>query len=71
MNVEDNFHFVAFVFDGQGSRSIFGSNWPVCLVAASYAQVYDALSEVLGDVAADERSLIFGANAISAYRLAL
>ncbi len=63
--------YVDRVLDWFGpSRLIFGSNWPVCLVAASYAQVHDALSEALGGISEDERSLIYGGNAISAYRLA-
>jgi L-fuconolactonase len=64
--------YVDRVLDWFGpERLIFGSNWPVCLVAASYGQVYDALSEVLGDLAEDERGMIFGGNAVSAYGLAL
>jgi L-fuconolactonase len=63
--------YVDRVLDWFGpQRLIFGSNWPVCLVAASYAQVHGALSEALADLAEDERDMIFGGNAISAYRLA-
>jgi L-fuconolactonase len=29
-------------------RCMFGSDWPVCLLAASYAQVMDALQQVVG-----------------------
>jgi hypothetical protein len=42
----------------------------VCLAAASYAQVYDTLSEALGDLAEDERGMILVGNAVSAYGLA-
>ena len=29
-------------------RCIFGSDWPVCLLAASYAQVMDAMQQIVG-----------------------
>jgi L-fuconolactonase len=29
-------------------RCIFGSDWPVCLLAASYARVMDALQQIVG-----------------------
>jgi L-fuconolactonase len=50
-------------------RLIFGSNWPVCLLAGSYARVFDALVEALGDIPRRDRERIFGANALEAYRL--
>lgn len=50
-------------------RLMFGSNWPVCLLAGSYVQVYDALVQALGDITRDEHDRIFGGNAATAYRL--
>ncbi len=50
-------------------RLLFASNWPVCLLAGSYAQVHDALSEVLEGISGSERDRIFGGNAIAAYQL--
>ena len=47
-------------------RCVFGSDWPVCLVAGSYAQVIDACHELM-PAAARER--VFGANAAELYRL--
>jgi L-fucono-1,5-lactonase len=29
-------------------RCMFGSDWPVCLLAASYAQVLDAMRQIVG-----------------------
>ena len=45
-------------------RCMFGSDWPVCLVAASYAQVMDALRQVAGH---DDQ--IFGETARRVYGL--
>ncbi len=50
-------------------RLMFGSNWPVCLLAGSYAQVFDALVYAMGDLPAADRDRILGRNAIDAYRL--
>jgi len=48
-------------------RLMFGSDWPVCEVAASYAQVKNAVADILGDVPAD----VFGGTAIRTYGLQL
>ena len=48
-------------------RCVFGSDWPVCLVAASYAQVIDACRTAIGTVSSSERERIFGANAAELY----
>ncbi|MFC0287238.1 amidohydrolase family protein [Kaistia hirudinis] len=50
-------------------RCMFGTDWPVCLVAASYPRVVEALEECLVDLSADERAQIFGRSAVEAYRL--
>jgi L-fuconolactonase len=50
-------------------RCVFGSDWPVCLVAASYARVIDVCGQAIGDLPAAERERIFGGNAVELYRL--
>jgi L-fuconolactonase len=52
-------------------RLLFGSDWPVCLLAASYAAVVEAAEETLerSGLGADERDAVFGANARRVYRL--
>jgi L-fuconolactonase len=52
-------------------RCVFGSDWPVCLVAASYAHVIDACGQAIGDVPVADRERIFGGNAVALYRLPL
>jgi L-fuconolactonase len=39
-------------------RLMYGSDWPVCVLAGSYRQVFDALKETLGTLSEDERSHI-------------
>ena len=51
-------------------RVMFGSDWPICLLAGSYGRVMDALLYCLGDLPAEAKAKIFGANATRFYRLA-
>jgi len=50
-------------------RVMFGSDWPVCLLAGSYARVFDALVYALGGVSQSANAKIFGGNAVLFYRL--
>ena len=52
------------------ARCMFGSDWPVCELAASYEQVYQALGEALGPISASEHGAIFGGTASKFYGLA-
>ena len=51
------------------SRLLFGSDHPVCLLAASYERVLESFRELLKDLSADEQERIFGGNAAEFYRL--
>jgi L-fuconolactonase len=48
-------------------RCMFGSDWPVCLLAGSYNQVVEALHEALGPLSSTERETIFGKTAATFY----
>lgn len=51
-------------------RLLFGSDWPVCLLAASYDQVVDVLEQALPPSWGEkERERLFGANAKEFYKL--
>ena len=50
-------------------RCIFGSDWPVCLVAASYAQVLEAVRRALSKLNDQYAAGVLGGNAIRVYRL--
>ena len=68
--VADVAPFVRIASEAFGSRRlIFGSDWPVCLVAASYEQVLAAARELTAHLGPVQRSLIFFGNAVAAYRL--
>jgi L-fuconolactonase len=50
-------------------RLLFGSDWPVCLVAASYQQVFELARDYFSKYSKDEQELIFGTNAVRFYNL--
>jgi L-fuconolactonase len=50
-------------------RLIFGSDWPVCLLAGSYGAIKGALEACLTKLGPHVRDKAFGANARRAYRL--
>ena len=52
-------------------RLIFGSDWPVCLLAGSYSEIKTALEACLAKLGASAREKAFEVNAKKAYRLAL
>ncbi|MGX7672449.1 amidohydrolase family protein [Plantactinospora sp. DSM 117369] len=50
-------------------RLMFGSDWPVCLLATSYRRWVEVLAELLGDLGAADRALIWEQTARRVYRL--
>jgi L-fuconolactonase len=50
-------------------RLLFGSDWPVCLLAASYGRVVDTTRTLLHDLDRDELAAVFGGTAARVYRL--
>ncbi len=48
-------------------RMMFGSDWPVCLLAASYDRVLDAAQSLLADLGDEDRNRIFSKKAAEFY----
>lgn len=64
--------YVDRVVDWFGSdRLMFGSDWPICLLAGTYKQVVEACRQALGDIPETTRQKIFGGNAIRIYGLTI
>ena len=62
--------FVAHVLAVAGpERLMFGSDWPVCLLAATYDAVVAAARETLAGLTDTERAGVFGTNAAAVYGL--
>jgi L-fuconolactonase len=69
-SVEDLIPYVERVVGWFGpDRLMFGSDWPVCRLAASYADVVTAYHAAIGSLLPEAQNAIFGATAISFYRL--
>jgi L-fucono-1,5-lactonase len=49
-------------------RMMFGSDWPVCLLAASYDRVLETAQSLLADLNSDDLERVFSRNAIEFYR---
>lgn len=52
-----------------GERLMFGSDWPVCALAATYRQVLDAILDVLSAATPSVRAQVMGLNAVAFYGL--
>lgn len=62
--------YLDVVFDAFGpDRLIFGSDWPVCLLAGTYSRVKQLIVDYLADFPETDRAKIFGANAVHFYGL--
>ncbi|QKZ12396.1 amidohydrolase family protein [Spirosoma sp. KUDC1026] len=67
---KDFFPYLNVAFEHFGpDRLLFGSDWPVCLVAANYTQVKTLIEEYVNPWGNEVREKIFGANAVSFYGL--
>jgi L-fuconolactonase len=61
--------FVQHVFDLFGpDRTIFGSDWPVCLMAGSWKQTLAAFTQSLGPLPMEVRAKLLGETAARFYR---
>ncbi|MGW4517127.1 amidohydrolase family protein [Streptomyces sp. NPDC004393] len=68
--VDDLRPFAETVLDAFGpDRVMYGSDWPVCTVAADYGEVLDAARALTVGISVDERARVFGGTAVNAYRL--
>ncbi len=62
--------YLDVVVDAFGTdRIMFGSDWPVCQVAATYEQMIDIVNNYFSSFSHNEKEKIFGKNAINFYKL--
>jgi L-fuconolactonase len=50
---------------------MYGSNWPVCLLASDYRRIKSALEQCIASLSAEERAEVMGGSALAAYGLQL
>ncbi|MCX2838689.1 amidohydrolase family protein [Salinimicrobium sp. MT39] len=66
----DFFPILEVVIDAFGvDRLIFGSDWPVCLSAASYSEVNGIIEKFFSSYSKEDKEKIFGKNAAEFYNL--
>lgn len=59
---------VRFALDTFGpARLMWGSDWPVCLLAVGYEETHRAVTEALGPLPDRDRAALFGGNAVRVY----
>jgi L-fuconolactonase len=69
---EDFRPYLDVVFEAfSEDRVMFGSDWPVCLLAGSYEQVYELAADYFKQFSVEVNAKFFGGNAIKFYRLTL
>jgi L-fuconolactonase len=62
--------YVEHVLNAFGpARVMYGSDWPVCLLAGSYDRVVTALEQNIGQLSSTEQAEVFGRTAAEFYRL--
>ncbi|MXV52253.1 amidohydrolase family protein [Pedobacter sp. HMF7647] len=67
---EDFYPYLDVIFETFGTeRIMFGSDWPVCLVAATYASVVNIVQSYFSNLSPGEQEQIWGKNAANFYRL--
>ncbi|MFC0110926.1 amidohydrolase family protein [Kibdelosporangium aridum] len=68
--VDDLRPYAEVVLEAFGpSRVMFGSDWPVCLLAGSYADVVEAAEDLTSGLSQADRDQVFGGTAARVYRL--
>jgi L-fuconolactonase len=62
--------YLDVVFEAFGTnRLMYGSDWPVCLLAADYARQYAIVADYVAQYAAADADKIFGYNAAIFYKI--
>ncbi len=69
---KDFFPYLETVFQAFGTdRVMFGSDWPVCLLAGNYQEVLDIIFQFTQGFSEQDQLKIFNKNAVDFYRLPL
>ncbi|WP_100610104.1 amidohydrolase family protein [Confluentibacter lentus] len=62
--------YMELVLEAFGAeRLMFGSDWPVCLVAGNYSKVKSLVTNFISTLSSSEQAQIMGTNAINFYNL--
>ncbi|MFI5187797.1 MAG: amidohydrolase family protein [Chitinophagales bacterium] len=68
--IEDFNPYIDVVVEAFGiQRILYGSDWPVCLVAATYKKMLNIVQNYFSSFSKNEQELFFGGNAVRFYNL--
>jgi L-fuconolactonase len=68
--VDDFEPYLDVVFEAFGVEKVmFGSDWPVCQVAASYSAMADIVTQYTSTLSLSEQSVFWGENAVNFYNI--
>jgi len=68
--VDDFTAYLDVVFEAFGTEKLmFGSDWPVCKLAAEYQQVVEVLNRYMEQFTEEEKRRVYGQNAVDFYNL--
>jgi len=68
--IDDFEPYLDVVFEAFGIEKVmFGSDWPVCQVAASYANMADIVKQYTSTLSISEQSIFWGENAVNFYNI--
>jgi L-fuconolactonase len=68
--VDDLKPYVSHIVESFGfDRLMYGSDWPVCLLAADYDRMFKATLDAIGPMPDDDRAKFLGKNATEFYKL--
>ncbi|WP_194975304.1 amidohydrolase family protein [Aquiflexum lacus] len=67
---EQFYPYLDFIAESFGTkRLMYGSDWPVCLLAATYQEVYAIPANFFKNFSSNEKAAIFGENAARFYKI--
>jgi L-fuconolactonase len=70
--MEDFTPYLDVAFDAFGTRRVlFGSDWPVCLVAGGYNEMIHMITSYISKLSSEEQKLFWGANAVKFYNIVM
>lgn len=66
----DIYPYLDVVFEAFGpSRLMYGSDWPVCLLASNYDRVFELITGYISQLEIQDQKKVMGLNAIQCYNL--
>ncbi|MEO9511261.1 MAG: amidohydrolase family protein [Flavobacteriaceae bacterium] len=67
---QDIYPYIEEIINAFGTdRIMYGSDWPVCLLAGQYTEIFEIVNDYIGQLTPDEQKAIMGDTAANFYKL--